>query len=65
MVKSSRNDGGSGPNVRLCARDVIEEEGEDDASFVYCDVITVGSCLEPTVIAQHHRWFLARTDSDK
>ena len=54
MVKSSRNDEGSGPNACLCARDGREEEGEDDASFLYCDVITVGSYLEPTVIAQHH-----------
>ena len=54
MVKSSRNNGWSGPNTRLCARDGREEEGEDGASFLYYDVITVGSCLEPTVIAQHH-----------
>ena len=54
MVKSSRNNGGSGPNARLYARDGREEEGEDDATFLYYDVITVGSCLEPTVIAQHH-----------
>ena len=53
-VKSSRNNGGSGPNARLCARDGIEEEGEDSASFLYCDVITVGSCLESIVIDQHH-----------
>ena len=54
MVKSSRNNRGSGPNARLCARDGRQEEGEDVASFLYCDIITVGSCLEPTVIAQHH-----------
>ena len=54
MVKSSRNDEGSGPNACLCARDGREEEGEDGASFFYCDVITVGSCLESTVITQHH-----------
>jgi hypothetical protein len=54
IVKSSHNNGGSGPNVHLCARDGREEEGEDGASFLYCDVITVGSWLEPTVIAQNH-----------
>ena len=54
MVKSSRNNEGSGPNARLCARDGREEEGEDGASFLYYDVIIVGSCLELTVIAQHH-----------
>ena len=51
-VKSGRNNGGSGPNTRLCARDEREEEGEDGASFLYCAVITVGSCLEPTVIVE-------------
>ena len=65
MVKSSLNNGGSSPNACLCAQDGREEEGEDGASFLYCDVITVGSCLESTVIAQHHWRFLARTDSDK
>jgi hypothetical protein len=65
MVKSSHNNWGSGPNARLCARDGREEEGEDGASFLYCDVITAGSCLEPIVIAQHHWQFLARTGSDK
>ena len=64
-VKSSRNNGGSGQNACLCARDGREEEGEDGASFFYCDVITVGSCLESTVIAQHHCLFLATTGSDK
>ena len=54
MVKSSRNNGGSGQNACLCARDGREEEGEDGASFLYYDVIIVGSCLELTVIAQHH-----------
>ena len=54
MVKSSHNNGASGPNTWLCARDGREEEGEDGASLLYCDVITVGSCLEPIVIAQHH-----------
>jgi len=29
MVKSSRNNGGKGPNAHLCSRDGIEEEGED------------------------------------
>ena len=29
MVKSSRNNRGKGPNVRLCSRDGREEEGED------------------------------------
>ena len=33
MVKISRNNGGSSPNVRPCARDEREEEGEDDDSF--------------------------------
>jgi hypothetical protein len=62
MVKSSRNNGGSGTNTCLCARDGREEDG---TSFLYCDVITVGSCLEPIVIAQHHWQFLARIGSDK
>ena len=54
MVKSRRYNGGSGPNACLYARDGREEEGVYDASFLYCDVITVGSCLEPIVIAHHH-----------
>ena len=33
MVKSSRNNGGKGPNVRLCSRDRREEEGEDGCSL--------------------------------
>jgi len=37
MVKSSRSNGGSGPNARLCARDRKNEEGEDGASFLYYD----------------------------
>ena len=49
-VKSSRNNGGSGPNKRLCARDGREEEGEDGASFF--------------VLTFNHRRFLARSDSD-
>ena len=53
-VKSNLNNGGSGPNARLCAQDGREEEGQDGASFLYYDVITVGSYLEPTVIAQLH-----------
>jgi len=65
MVKSSRNNGESDPNVRLYAWDGREKEVEDGASFLYCCVINVGSCLEPTVIAQHHWRFLARTGSDK
>ena len=30
MVKSNRNNGGKGPNARLCSRDGREEEEEDD-----------------------------------
>ena len=41
-VKSNHNNGGSGPNARLCARDGKEEEGEDGANFLYCHFITVG-----------------------
>jgi hypothetical protein len=33
-------------------------------SFLYCHFITVGSWLEPTVIAPNSYWFLARTGSD-
>ena len=33
MVKSSRNNGGKGPNARLCSRDGREEEEEDDCSL--------------------------------
>ena len=33
MVKSNRNNGGKGPNVRLCSRDVREEEEEDVCSL--------------------------------
>ena len=29
MVKSSRNNGGKGPNMRVCSQDGREEEGED------------------------------------
>jgi hypothetical protein len=65
MVKSSRNNGGSGPDARLCARDGREEEGEDDTNFLYCDVVTVGYWLEPAVMAQNHWRSLARTGSDK
>ena len=65
MVKSSRNNGESDPNVRLYAWDGREKEGKDGPSFLYCDVIIIGSCLEPTGIAQNHWRFLARTGSDK
>jgi hypothetical protein len=54
MVKSNHNNGGSSPNARLCAQDGREEEGEDGVNFLYCDVITIGSWLEPIVIAQNH-----------
>jgi hypothetical protein len=63
--KSGPNNGGCGPNARLCARDGREEEGEDGASFLYCHFIIVGSWLEPIVIAPNHYRFLARTGSDK
>ena len=33
MVKSSRNNGGKGPNTRLCSRDGREEEEEDDCNL--------------------------------
>ena len=33
MVKSSRNNGGKGPNMRLCSRGGREEEGEDGYSL--------------------------------
>ena len=33
MVKSSHNNGGKGPNVRLCSWDGREEEGEDSYSL--------------------------------
>jgi hypothetical protein len=49
-VKSGRNNGGSGPNARFCARDGREEEGEDGAKF--------------SVLSFYHHRFLARTDSD-
>jgi hypothetical protein len=65
MVKSSRNNGGRGPNARLCAQDGREEEGENGPSFLYCHFITVGSWLEPTVIEPNHYRFLARTSNDK
>ena len=64
-VKSSHNNGGSGPNTRLCAQDGREEEGEDGASFLYCYFITVSSWLEPIVIAPNHCRLLDRTGSDK
>jgi hypothetical protein len=51
MVKSSRNNGGRGPNARLYARDGREEEGEDGGSFLYCHFITVDSWLAPAMIA--------------
>ena len=50
MVKSSCNNGGKGPNVRLCSRDGREEEGEDGCSLF--------------VLYAYHRQFLVRTDSD-
>ena len=50
MVKSSRNNGGKGPNAHLCAWDGREEEGEDSASFF--------------VLPFNHRRFLAKSDSD-
>ena len=33
MVKSSRNNGGKGPNARLCSQDGREEEEEDGCSL--------------------------------
>jgi len=33
MVKSNRNNGGKGPNARLCSRDGREEEEEDGCSL--------------------------------
>jgi hypothetical protein len=50
MVKSSRNNGGSGPNAHLYARDGREEKGEDGASFF---VLLIYDCR-----------FLAQTNSD-
>ena len=38
-VKSVRNNGGSGPNTRLCTRDEREEEGEDGCSLLCCRLI--------------------------
>jgi hypothetical protein len=64
-MKISHNNGESGPNARLCARDRRKEDGEDGASFLYCHFITVGSWLEPTVIAPNHYRFLVRTGNDK
>ena len=64
-VKSSRNNGGSGPNTHLYAWDGREEEGEDGARFLYCHFITIDSWLEPTVIALNQCRILARTGSDK
>ena len=51
IVKSSRNNRGSGPNACLYAHDGREKKGEDGASLLYYDVIIVGSCLEPALIA--------------
>ena len=51
IVKSSRNNGGKGPNAPLCSRDGREEKGEDGCSLF--------------VLQAYHRWFLARTDSDR
>ena len=64
-VKSNLNNGGSGPNARLCAQDGREEEGEDGVSFLYCYFITTSSCLELTVTAPNHCQLLVRTSSDK
>jgi hypothetical protein len=50
MVQSIRSNGGRGPNVRLCAQDGREEEGEDGCSLF--------------VLSVYHRQFLATTDSD-
>ena len=43
---------------------VLEMEEEDGASFLYCDVITISSWLEPTVITPNHCRLLLRTVSD-
>ena len=50
MVKSSRNNGGKGPNARLYSRDGREEEEEDVCSLFMLQV--------------YHRQFLATTDND-
>ena len=50
MMKSSRNNGGRGPNARLYAQDGKEEGGEDGGSFF--------------VLSFYHRRFLARTNSN-
>ena len=54
MVKSSRNNGGKGPNACLCSRDGREEEGEDSCNLLCCRLITIGSWLEPTMIEPNH-----------
>ena len=54
MVKKNRNNGGKGPNARLCSWDGREEEGEDGCSLLCCRLITIGSWLEPTAIEPNH-----------
>ena len=65
MVKSSHNNGGKGPNARLCSRDEREEEEEDGCSLLCCRLITVDSWLKPTVIELNHCRFVASTGGDE
>ena len=58
MVKSSRNNGGKGPNARLCSQDGREEEEEDGCSLLCYRLITIGSWLEPTLIEPNHCRFV-------
>ena len=59
MVKSSRNNGGKGPNACLYSRDGREQEGADGCNFLCYRLITVGFWLEPTVVELNHCRFVA------
>jgi hypothetical protein len=66
--KSSRNNGGKGPNTRslVCSRDgrQRQEEGEKGCNLLCSQYITVGSRHKPTVITLHHFRVKPKTDSD-
>jgi hypothetical protein len=66
--KSSRNNGGKGPNAcsLMCSRDgrQRQEEGEKGCSLLCSQYITVGSRHKPIVITLHYCRVKPKTDSD-
>ena len=59
MVKSSRNNGGKGPNGASVLGMEERRKKRTAAAFLCCRLITVGSWLEPTVIEPNHCRLLA------